>query len=412
MRATPEEQQKLHKLLPLRHLSDTEFAALVREFDVDLLDPGETLFRQDSDNQRLFFLLDGTVRVFDADGESFEITAGSIEALHPLSPHPRARIRAVATSALHYAALPAALVQTRRSVASGIEVEEVEEEAQTVDNEMLLAIYTALRDGTLVLPTLPDIALRIRAAAADPRKGAADIARIILADPALASYCIKVANSAGYAGGAPVTDVTTAVMRMGIGVTRDFIMGHVIRNLFRAKDPRCQVLMRSAWTHSANIAALSFVIARQLTELNPERALLAGLLHDVGVIVLISQLEQFQEIFATRATLRAALRDLRFEITSLVLRAWKLPEDLVSAACVAEEWSEKPAVNFGFGEVLLLAHWHDEETRLPWARPRPALGAPVLNVLPATLFTEGRHLQFVREASEELARLRALLSGN
>ena len=405
---------RLRGLLPLRHLSDAEFEGLTQHIDVEFTPVGAELFRCGPDDNWLFYLLAGTACISDSQGDSFDISAGTIEALHPLSTHPKGRVRATAISTLRYVKIPASLLASQRKILprEGIQVTEAAAGEDTVDNELLFSIYQALRDERLALPTLPDVALRIRAAAADPSKGADAVARIILADPALASYCLRAANSAAYAGGMPVTVVTAAVTRMGVETTRDFILAQMIRNLFRTTDPRCTTLMRAAWTHSANIAALSFVLAKRLGIATPEQALLTGLLHDIGVLVLVSQLDAFPQIFNTSATLQAVLQDLRPEVTGLVLRAWRLPESLVGLAGAAEQWSRPAAAKLGMAEILLLAHWHEPRKRLPWAQPIPPEGAAVLQALPPEDFTEDGHLKIVHEAREEVAKLRALLGSS
>ena len=62
-------------------------------------------------------------------------------------------------------------------------------------------------------------------------------------------------------------------------------------------------------------------------------------------------------------------------------------------------------------DVLLLAHWHLQETKVPWAEPVPASGAAVLAMMPPETLTPQGHLQLVQEASGELAKIRALIGG-
>ena len=402
---------RLRTLLPLRHLSDAEFQALASHVEVERRAPGQRLFHLGDDDGWLFYLLDGTVTVSDGGGDDFTVTAGTIEALHPLSTHPKARVSAHASSDLRYVRVPATLTRAQpRAVARpGIQVEEISEEADDVDNQLLFSIYHALREDRLVLPTLPDVALKIRAAAADPAKGVGEIAQIISVDPALASYCIRIANSAAYAGGEPLSNLRDAVTRVGIDATRDFVMAHAMRSLFDSRDPRCTNLMKAAWSHSANIAALSYVIARRLSRLNPEQALLAGLVHDIGVMVLISQLVDFPALFESQATLATALRELKHQVTAMVLRAWNLPEAMVKAAFAAEHWSREPGAQYQLADVLLLAHWHHQEPEQPWSEPVPAGGIALLARLPPEALTYSGRLQVIQEADEELARMRSLL---
>ena len=408
----PPDLVRLRKLLPLRHLSDAEFGALAAHVEVEARAPGQSLFRCPEDDGWLFYLLDGELVVTDGTNDEFTVRAGSIEALHPLSPHPKARVGAHASTALRFVRLPAHLLgsQQRKST-SGIQVEEILEEDDGIDHKLLFAIFHGLQEGKLELPTLPDIALKIRTAVADPRKGANEIAQLITIDPALASYCIRIANSAAYGSREPVADVREAVMRMGIDATRDFVLAYSVRNLFKSHDPRAMALMKGAWTHCASIGSACHVIARRVSKLNPEQALLAGLLHDIGVMVLISHLAAWPHVFDQTPTLTAVLKDLKQQVTAMVLRAWKLPEEVVGAAFSAEEWTREAPEQFKLADVLLLAHWHQPAPHVLWADAIPGSHIPLLAKLPPDALTENGRLQVVQEAAGELAKMRALLGG-
>ncbi len=403
---------RLRTQLPLRHLNDKEFAAIVAHAEVQEMPAGSVLFRAGQDEGWLCYLTEGRVSIADEDGDSFEIEGGSLEALHPLSPHPTARVRGVAASPVRFFRLPSTVVRgSAPSATAGIEVDEIGAGDEEVDNQLLFGIFHALQEGRLELPSLPDVAIRIRAAADDDRKGADDIARIIQADPALATYCVGVANSAAY-GGEMVTGIREAVTRMGIPATRDFIVAYAMRGLFKTREPRCMALMHAAWHHSANIGALSYVIARDITRQNPEQAMLAGLLHDIGVMVLVAALPQQPALLRSERTLRAALRDLKHQITGMVLRAWKLPDVLSRAAFVAEHWTREPGPQLDLGDTVLLAHWHQEARNLPWADAVPALGAAALRRIPVESLTDEGHLRIVAEARDELGKLTNLLGGH
>ncbi len=408
----PPDLARLRKLLPLRHLSDAEFGALAAHVEVEARAPGQALFHCPEDDGWLFYLLDGELVVTDGTNDEFTVKAGSIEALHPLSPHPKARVSARASTPLRFVRLPAHLLGSpQRTNTSGIQVEEILEEDDGIDHKLLFAIFHGLQEGRLELPTLPDIALKIRTAVADPRKGANEVAQLITIDPALASYCIRIANSAAYGSREPVADVREAVMRMGLDATRDFVLAYSVRNLFKSNDPRALALMKGAWSHCASIGSACHVIARRVSRLNPEQALLAGLLHDIGVMVLISQLAVWPHVFDNTPTLAAVLKDLKHQVTAMVLRAWKLPEEVVGAVFSAEEWTRGAPEQFKLADVLLLAHWHQQAPHVLWADAIPNSNIPLLAKLPPDALTQNGRLQVVQEAAGELAKMRALLGG-
>jgi HD-like signal output (HDOD) protein len=405
---TDSDLARLRRLMPLRHLSDADFAAIAPLANVEQRKPGQTVFDARADDTWLFFVLDGEVRILDAGGDAFTLRGGSIESLHALTPHPKTRVKAVAATEVRYYRLPGELLQLgqKQTAKAGIEVDEIPDGADEADKRMMFEIYHALMSGQLVLPTLPDVALRIRTAAEDERKGADEIARIIQVDPALSAYCISVANNAGFAALSRVTEIREAVIRMGIPATRDFITAYTVRGLFSARQPQCMQLMQKAWRHSSEIAATVYVLAGKLGRLNAERALLAGLLHDIGVMVLVNEAQKHDELVRAPAMLHAVLRELGPQVTSMVLRAWKLPEEFVQIAFEAEQWDRPSPGPIDIGDLITVAHWYQGPGDIPWSLPLPAGNPPLLAKLPQ----DGeKRLAILDEAAAELARARQLL---
>ena len=165
---TDTDLDRLRRLMPLRHLSDAEFAAIAPLANVEQRRPGQTVFDARADDTWLFFVLDGEVRILDAGGDAFALRGGSIESLHALTPHPKTRVKAVTVTDVRYDRLPGELLQLgqkQTAAKAGIEVDEISDTADEADKRMMFGIYHALMAGQLVLPSLPDVALRIRTAA-------------------------------------------------------------------------------------------------------------------------------------------------------------------------------------------------------------------------------------------------------
>lgn len=95
--------------------------------------------------------------------------------------------------------------------------------------------------------------------------------------------------------------------------------------------------------HSCRIAALSYILARDVGRLNPERALLAGLLHDIGVTVLINALHDHPALHNDVNGFNQVCRELSGQIGAMVLRAWKFPDVFTIAALEAENFTKAVA---------------------------------------------------------------------
>ena len=172
---------QVRKLLPLRHLSDPEFATITSSVQLENCAAGQDMSRSGQDDQFIFYLLSGKVAITSTEGDSFEVAGGGIESRYPISPHPKARIRATARMPLQFVRLPAELMRLHREPECvGVTIDEINDDDEALDNRVLFGVYHALMDQDLVLPSLPDVAIKIRQVAGNENVAVEDIARIRL----------------------------------------------------------------------------------------------------------------------------------------------------------------------------------------------------------------------------------------
>jgi HD-like signal output (HDOD) protein len=165
-----------------------------------------------------------------------------------------------------------------------------------MDRLELLKILTAeATQGELVFPTSASVALCVREALDDPDCELAAAARLIQTEPLLSARVVAVANSAAYnRSGRVVTDVRAAVTLLGFRTVRSLASALVVRQMAgMPASPAHRDLALRLWEHSANVAALAQVIARSITRQDPETALFAGMVHEVGGFYLISRAHDF-----------------------------------------------------------------------------------------------------------------------
>ena len=159
-----------------------------------------------------------------------------------------------------------------------------------------------LSRGDLEIPSFPDIVIRIRQALADEDCSTADLVKLLGAEPALAARLLKIANSAALRPGTnPVTELKMAVTRLGRNIVRNTVMSFGLKQMSDStKLEESRPYMERMWDRSTYVAALCYVLARKFTRLNPDEALLAGLMHGVGKLYIITQAEYHPELFQSR----------------------------------------------------------------------------------------------------------------
>jgi HD-like signal output (HDOD) protein len=199
--------------------------------------------------------------------------------------------------------------------------------AQAVGFAFVERLAQDLRDERLELPAFPEAVLRIQRALQSPDTNTDDVVRILSSEPALAARLLRIANSAEFRRmDQDVTDLRKAVSRMGFNMVRSVAVAFAMRQL-RRKDtysPEAQAELERAWNDSMDTAAACFVIAKRFTRVNPDQALLTGLLHVLGRLYIIMRSKDAGELSA--AEFRAIVDDWHASIGKAILESWGLPE--------------------------------------------------------------------------------------
>lgn len=145
--------------------------------------------------------------------------------------------------------------------------------------------------GDLSFPTNVDATLRLQQALSDPECHADAAARLVQAEPLLAARTVAIANSVTYnRSGNDVTNVRAAVQRVGFRTLGALAAAVMVRQLSsEITDPDLRRRADALWRHSAHVAALAQVIARRVSFVDPETAMFAGIVHEVGGFYMLSQ---------------------------------------------------------------------------------------------------------------------------
>ena len=191
-------------------------------------------------------------------------------------------------------------------------------------------IRQQLRSDKLVLPTLPEIALSIRHVAEDPDATIDDIINCLTKDPAMCARLLRVANSPLVRSPVPITDLNTAISRLGIDYTATLVVSLSMQQLFQATNDQNDQRMHDCWSQSVAIAAAAQVLARHFSSLPPDQALLAGLIHQIGKLPLLSYAENNGQLLQDGVSLDYVMDKLHASLGSYLLKSWGLPAELVN----------------------------------------------------------------------------------
>src|SRR5262245_1103424 len=150
----------------------------------------------------------------------------------------------------------------------------------------LAELSRRLRRRELTLPPMPRALLRVQKLIDSGNCHMAQLGREIERDPALATRLVGIANSPFYAGLGSVQSVSDAVTRIGLGETRNIVLAVMLRSkVFRV--PGRQAEIDRLWRHCV-AASLAGQVLGAAAGVDPDGAFIAGLLHDLGRVVLLS----------------------------------------------------------------------------------------------------------------------------
>lgn len=164
--------------------------------------------------------------------------------------------------------------------------------------ELFRRIAAEADRGELVFPTHAEVGLHIKRALDDPDCSVDQAAKLIQADPLLAARVVAVANSVVYnRSGREITDLRQSVARLGFRTLRSLTMSMLVKQMSgQPGTPELKAMAHQLWEHTAHVAALSHVIARRVTRIDPETALFAGILHEVAGFYLIARAKDLPEL--------------------------------------------------------------------------------------------------------------------
>jgi len=229
------------------------------------------------------------------------------------------------------------------------------------------AIKAKIMDRMKNLPPLPTVTTKLLSIIRDERSSADDVNGVLSADQALAGKVLKLVNSSFYGQSGEVSTITRAVVILGFGGVRNLALG--FGTVQALKDLGGGLTLDDFWEHAlacaAGAQALSPVIGQTI---DPEEAFIAGLMHDIGQIVLASAVpEEFSKIMEAEDANHNALEKEAFgmnhtQVGEKLLQYWQLPETLCQAVrnhhnFKAITGGEQPLTALvGLGDVLACLH--------------------------------------------------------
>ncbi len=209
------------------------------------------------------------------------------------------------------------------------------------------AIFKALPKSIESLPVFPEIAQRVLKLVSDPDISMKDLAAVIQEDQTVALSIMRLSNSPLYGGLEEIKDLNAACARLGMRNIANTVQAVANNNLFITGDQRLRAIMRKLWKHSIATAHCANEIAQITSAPFPEMLFLAGLLHNMGKVVLIDIVSSqytgaIGELRTTPQVLKQVLDNFHPLLGLHVAQSWRLPPEYLATTLFQDRPSDCP----------------------------------------------------------------------
>ena len=345
----------VRRFSPLNSLSDTHFdqiALSARCFEL----PAGTVLQSRLEAGWLIYVLNGRMLHINSKEERY----GAVEGATPSAEVPlftgdgresgaeaKTRVKILRVDRLLFEVLASREVDTATEV---LDIDFDEDDAA-----IFSSIYDAFADKRLKVPSLPEVLMAVNKAIEDPNMGFKEIATIIQKDPPYTARLLLLANSAAFKGNGSVDTLSFAISRIGVKNVRHLLMGVAVEKMICDVHPSAVGQLREFYREAGEIAALCFVLAKRLGTVPEEQALLAGLLHQLGTVPIVSHAFDVLTPEPDPRRISEAADRLIPSISGWMLSEWGMDAELCDTAESATDWYRPCPESLGLIEVVIAA---------------------------------------------------------
>jgi HD-like signal output (HDOD) protein len=203
----------------------------------------------------------------------------------------------------------------------------------SVGFDFVRSLAAELSRGDVDLPSFPEIAVRVRRVLSDPKSSVEQVVRVVGSEPALAARLLRIANSASLnRSGRAVTDLRTAINRIGYNMVRSAAISFSMAQIRKSnKLAGLEHHLNDLWQRSTLVAAFSYVLARMCSKVNPDEAMLTGMMHGIGKLYVLTRAIDHPELFISDSTLNEIIGEWHATIGKAILENWDFSETMAQA---------------------------------------------------------------------------------
>lgn len=214
-----------------------------------------------------------------------------------------------------------------------------------------------LEHGTLLLPSLPEVAIKIRDGINKDQTSINEMLVLLSQDASIAANLIEISNRSLYRGFNKIDDLETAITRLGASMIKDLVTVLSVKQMFMTTSNNVDRHFRKIWATSVGTASICKVLASNIARMSSEKAMLCGLLHNIGALPILVYTEHANGEIKS-SDIPELIGDLQTIIGEKILTAWNFSQDIIDSVSQCYDFTRKNNKKVDYVDLVHVALLH------------------------------------------------------
>jgi len=363
-------------------LSEDHLIVLANQLKVLTAKNKQFLIKTGSTENTSLYVINGKVSLGARDGKTRVITVDDTQELKPIAQLRPCIYDVKALGPVSYLKIDRQkfidFMQLSEVASIDISVHSLFTDCDEEDNSIVNHLYHNLMDNSIKLPSLPSVASRMQQIYRGKSTDLESMVQLLISYPDISRKITNVARCAKHSELTTKEKIRYSIRHLGILAVYCLIMTYAVGKLVKRLPLNHMQRVSSFWDHSLNVAAISRILAKKNRSFSPDLAMLAGLIHGIGVLVIDDRLLQHHDLMLDHLEIDHAIQVMRPEISGLLLRKWNFGDDLILVAEECGDWSRNHPGPADLCDLVLVANYYgmmqsDKNHSLPKVSSIPAI---------------------------------------
>lgn len=349
--------ETLKELIPIRSLKIETLQAFASDHALEAFPKEAVLFKSGEQTDSVLYLIKGTVALSDENGRTYTVDATTPKAKFPLSSGSRHTTTAIAKTPVSILRISQKIMLAK--TAEPTPFSDILIPPQLADNRVLNAFQQHYASEDLDIPSLPEVALKL-SKAIQQEVSIQEAVYIIQLDPVISARLIEVANCPLYLTSVPAKTCFNAVNRIGLKATKNLVISLSLQHVFKTQNNVIKKQLAKLWKQSLHISALSYVLAAASKQADPDEALLAGLVADIGLIPFLNFAANLPKDYTCEEEILQAIPHVKGPIGYKVLQNWDFSEEFLEVPVFSDNWYHTGSDDLSLTDIVILSKLHNK----------------------------------------------------